>query len=107
MLRRIGSVYLTGLDQERTFCAMNSLLGTEHARRLFMTQMNAAALRASEPLRVYMILSFDTLRNGMWIFTAAFPVAVYVAGLFYGRALPGSLSAYYWLIRSEPNIPRI
>jgi hypothetical protein len=107
MLRRVASVHLTGLDQERTFCAMNSTLSTEHARRFFMTQMNAAALRASDPLRVYMILSFDTLRDGMWIFTAAFPVAVYVAGLFYGQALPGSLSAYYWLIRSEPNIPRI
>lgn len=73
-----------------------------------ISQMNAsAALRASEPLRVYMIVSFDTLRNGMWIATALFPVAVYVSGLFYGRKLPGSLSAYYWLVDTEPNIPRL
>lgn len=71
-----------------------------------MTTMNLAALRASEPLRIYMILSFDTLRNGMWIFTALFPVAVYLSGLVYGQKLPGSLSAYYWLVESEPNTPR-
>lgn len=71
-----------------------------------MTQMNASALRASDPLRVYMIVSYDTLRNGMWIFTALFPVAVYLTGLFYGQKLPGSLSAYYWLVHTEPNTPR-
>jgi hypothetical protein len=71
-----------------------------------MTTKNVSALRASEPLRVYMMLSFDVLRNGMWIATALFPLAVYASGLFYGRKLPGSLSAYYWLVDSEPNIPR-
>lgn len=72
-----------------------------------MTQMNVSPLRASEPLRVYMVLSYDTLRNGMWIVTACFPVAIYAAGLVYGQKLPGSLSAYYWLIQTEPNVPRI
>jgi hypothetical protein len=71
-----------------------------------MTQMNASALLASEPLRVYMILSYDTLRNGMVYLTALFPVAVWASGLIHGQYLPGSLSAYYWVAHTEPNTPR-
>jgi hypothetical protein len=73
-----------------------------------MTTMRFSAVRASEPLRVYMILSYDTMRNGNWIVTALYPVAVYLSGLiFFHKKLPGSLSAYYWLVTpDEPNVPR-
>jgi hypothetical protein len=54
-----------------------------------------------------MLLSYDHLRNGMWKITALFPLVVYLTGLAYGQELPGSLSAYYWLVETEPNIPRI
>jgi hypothetical protein len=73
-----------------------------------MTTMNVSAVRASRPLQIYMILSYDTMRNGIWIITALYPVAVYLSGLiFFHRKLPASLSAYYWLVApDEPNIPR-
>jgi hypothetical protein len=67
----------------------------------------AQAIAASEPLRHYMHDSYNTMRLDMGVFTAAFPFLVWLSGVFYGKKMPGSLSAYYWLIDSPVNTPRI
>lgn len=71
-----------------------------------MSNYSALRITASQPLLGYMQTSYNTMRFGMGVFTAAFPVAVWISGLLYCKRMPGSLSAYYWLIETEPNTPR-
>ncbi len=71
------------------------------------TAQVSEAVVESDLLRNYMIGSYNTMRLGMAAFAAGFPIAVWISGAFYGKKLPGSLSAYYWLLDTEPNHPRI
>ncbi len=49
-----------------------------------------------DALKVHIFGTYMTLRVGMGVIAAAFPLMLYVVGRFHGITLQGSMSAYYW-----------
>lgn len=47
-------------------------------------------------LQRHIFATYASLRLGMGILAAGFPLALYIAGKLHGIALQGSMSAYYW-----------
>lgn len=58
-------------------------------------------------LQDHIFSTYITLRLGLAIICAAFPIVVYAAGLLDGVGLQDSLSAYYWATGTGRNLPRI
>jgi hypothetical protein len=61
----------------------------QHVKALPQSEEEKSALKA------HIFGTYITLRFGMGILAAAFPLVLYLAGRFHGIALQGSMSAYY------------
>jgi hypothetical protein len=57
-------------------------------------------------LKVHIFGTYVTLRKGMGILAAVFPLVLYIIGKFHGINLQGSMSAYYWAGADGAVAPR-
>jgi hypothetical protein len=62
--------------------------------------------KEKDALKVHIFGTYVTLRKGMGILAAVFPLVLYIIGKFHGINLQGSMSAYYWAGADGAVAPR-
>jgi hypothetical protein len=63
--------------------------------------------QSSENFKRHVLQTYMSLRVGMGVVTAAFPILMYVVGRMSGVGLQDSISAYYWQDGTNPGTPRV
>jgi hypothetical protein len=62
--------------------------------------------KEKEVLKAHIFGTYVTLRMGMGILSAVFPLLLYIVGEFHGINLQGTMSAYYWAGADGAVAPR-